>query len=104
LIVVVVEVNNMIFNFKGPGLVFLVRDLGCSFEIAIASCWGPVSVPNAYRGLHLVVCYRDLMLRKVSKGNKVIICPGVKQRLHRIFSPVYKQIDSSQNWKGAGIL
>jgi hypothetical protein len=44
------------------------------------------------------------MLRKVLKGNKVIICPSVKQRLHRIFNPVYKQIDSSQNWKGARIL
>jgi hypothetical protein len=90
LIVIVVEVNNIIFNFKGLGLVFPVRDLGHSFEIAIASRWGPVSVPNAYWGLHLVICYRDLMLRKVLKGNKVIICPGIKQRLHRIFSPVYK--------------
>jgi hypothetical protein len=85
----------MIFNFKGPGLVFLVRDLGCSFKIAIASRWGPVSVPNAYRGLHLVVCYRDLILRKVLKGNKVIIHPSIKQHLYRIFSPIYKQINSS---------
>jgi hypothetical protein len=95
LIVIVVEVNNMIFNFKGLGLVFLVRDLGYSFKITIASCWDPISIPNTYQGLHLVVYYRDLMLRKVLKGNKVIICPGVKQRLHRIFNPVYKQINSS---------
>jgi hypothetical protein len=104
LVIVVVKINDMIFDFKRPGLVFPVRDLGCSFKIAIASRWGPVSVPNAYRGLHLVICHRDLMLRKVLKGNKVIICPGVKQRLHRIFNPIYKQIDSSQNWKGARIL
>jgi hypothetical protein len=90
LVIIIVKINNIIFNFKRPGLVFLVRDLGCSFKIAIASHWGPVSVPNAYWGLHLVVYYRDLMLRKVLKGNKVIICPGVKQRLYRIFNPVYK--------------
>jgi hypothetical protein len=80
----------MIFNFKRLGLIFPVRDLGHSFKIAIASCWGPVSVPNAYWGLHLVVCHRDLMLRKVLKGNKVIIHPSIKQRLHRIFNPIYK--------------
>jgi hypothetical protein len=85
----------MIFNFKGLGLIFLVRDLRYSFKIAIASHWGPISVPNAYQGLHLVIYYRDLMLRKVLKGNKVIIHPSVKQRLHRIFSPIYKQINSS---------
>jgi hypothetical protein len=73
-----VKINNIIFDFKRPGLIFLVRDLGCSFKIAIASCWGPVSVLNAYQGLHLVICYRDLILRKVLKGNKVIIHPGVK--------------------------
>jgi hypothetical protein len=87
----------MIFNFKGPGLVFLVRDLRHSFKIAIASHWGPVSIPNAYQGLHLVIYHRDLILRKVLKGNKVIIHPSIKQRLHRIFNPIYKQINSSQN-------
>jgi hypothetical protein len=92
-----VKINNIIFDFKRPGLIFLVRDLGRSFEIAIASCWGPISVPNAYRGLHLVFCHRDLILRKVLKGNKVIIRPGVKQRLYRIFNPVYKQINCSKN-------
>jgi hypothetical protein len=90
-----VKINNIIFDFKRPGLVFPVRDLGCSFKIAIASRWGPVSIPNAYQGLHLVVYHRDLMLRKVLKGNKVIIHPSIKQCLHRIFNPVYKQIDSS---------
>jgi hypothetical protein len=92
-----VKINDMIFDFKRPGLVFPVRDLGRSFEIAIASRWGPVSVLNAYRGLHMVVCHRDLILRKVSKGNKVIIRPSVKQRLHRIFNPIYKQINHSKN-------
>jgi hypothetical protein len=92
-----VKINNMIFDFKRPGLIFPVRDLGRSFKIAIASHWGPISIPNAYQGLHLVICYRDLMLRKVLKGNKVIIHPGVKQCLYRIFSPIYKQINSSQN-------
>jgi hypothetical protein len=46
----------------------------------------------------------DLVLRKVSKGDKIGIYPGVKQRLYRIFLSIYKQIDSSKNWKGARIL
>jgi hypothetical protein len=94
----------MVFDFKRPGFILPVGDFGHSFEIAVASRWGPVSVPNAYRGLHLVICYRNLMLRKVLKGDKVIIHPGVKQRLYRIFLSIYKQINSSKNWKGAGIL
>jgi hypothetical protein len=87
----------MIFDFKRPGLVLPVRDLGRSFEISIASCWGSVSVLNAYQGLHLIICYRNLILDKVLKGDEIGICPGIKQRLYRIFLSIYKQINSSKN-------